>query len=106
MGKREKGQCRERVIARRRRRTMLGVAGGIATLVLVAGGAWYAIGQRSETVPVAFKGGPRLEVDRDTIDFGPQRFEAWVKASFTLRNVGDQPLRLPINPPVLVVQGC
>jgi hypothetical protein len=107
MGKRERREERARGLTRRRRRhTILGTLAGTAAAFLMGAGAWYAIGQRSEVVPVTYKGGPRLEVDRDTIDFGPRRFEQWVKATFILRNVGDQPLRLAANPPVLVSEGC
>jgi len=107
MGKRERREERERAIVRRRRkRTILGALAGTAAAFAMGAGVWYAIGQRSEVAPVTFKGGPRLEVDREAIDLGPQRFERWVKASFTLRNVGDQPLRLPVDPPVNVTEGC
>ena len=106
MGKRERREERARALGRRRRRTILSALAGTAAAFLMGAGVWYAIGQRSEVAPVTFKGGPRLEVDRETIDFGAQRFEQWVKAKFTLRNVGDQPLRLASNPAVLVTEGC
>jgi hypothetical protein len=45
-------------------------------------------------------------VDKGLIDFGPVRFDRIVKASFRLRNVGDQPLRLALNPQVEALEGC
>jgi hypothetical protein len=53
-----------------------------------------------------FRGGPRLAVDKDLIDFGAVRYNQFVEARFQLRNVGDQPLQLPASPPVEVVEGC
>jgi hypothetical protein len=53
-----------------------------------------------------FRGGPRLAVDKDLIDFGAVRYNQFVEARFQLKNVGDQPLQLPASPPVEVVEGC
>ena len=107
MGKRQRREERARALARRRGSRILRVAlVGVAVALAGGAGAWYGLAQRSEVVPVTVKGGPRLEVDRDTIDFGARRFEQWVKATFILRNVGDQPLRLAADPPVLIAEGC
>lgn len=54
----------------------------------------------------AGQGGPRISVDKDLIDFGTVPFRKFVEASFRVRNVGDQPLTLPANPPLDVLEGC
>ena len=81
---------------------------GILVAAVGMGAATWVLLQRSSPSPVAaqFTGGARLSVDNDTIDFGTVRFEKFVTARFRLRNVGDQPLRLPANPPVEVAEGC
>jgi hypothetical protein len=53
-----------------------------------------------------FQGGPRLAVDQELIDFGNLPFERMVRARFRLRNVGDQPLQLAVNPQVEAIEGC
>ena len=52
------------------------------------------------------RAGPRLAVDRELIDFGAVRYNQFVEARFRLKNVGDQPLRLPASPPLEVAEGC
>jgi hypothetical protein len=81
---------------------------GVVGLAVVAGvGTWYFLFKQSPVSDAAqYRGGPRLVVDKDFIDFGTVRFEKFVRASFRLRNVGDQALRLPAYPPVDVVEGC
>jgi len=43
-------------------------------------------------------GGPKLSVDRDSIDFGKLPLDIPVKAEFKLKNVGDQPLAIKGEP--------
>lgn len=74
---------------------VIGVAGGI--LMSGTGGQ----SQAGQNV-----GGARLAVDKELIDFGAVRYNQFVEARFQLKNVGDQPLRLPASPPVEVVEGC
>jgi flagellar basal body-associated protein FliL len=81
---------------------------GIVVLAAGAGAAtWYFL-QRADTGTTAaqYRGGARLAVEQELIDLGAVRFEKLVTASFRLKNVGDQPLRLPGNPAVDVVEGC
>jgi hypothetical protein len=84
------------------------LAPGAIGLALVLGlTIWVLLPRRGPASDAAqFRGGPRLSVEKDLIDFGPVRFESIVRASFRLRNVGDRPLHLPANPPVEVVEGC
>ncbi len=89
------------------RRSGLFVWSAIALAIVVGVGTWYFIPRRSPLSDAApYKGGPRLVVDKDLIDFGPVRFEKWVEARFRLRNVGDQPLKLAVNSPVEAIEGC
>jgi hypothetical protein len=83
------------------------VPGILVVAVGVTAAAWFFLQRSSPQVVAAqYTGGARLWVDSDYIDFGTVRFEKFVEARFRLRNVGDQPLRLPSNPPVEVVEGC
>jgi len=51
--------------------------------------------------------GPKLVVDQEKIDFGRVIFDKPVRAVFTLKNVGDQPLQIPNrNIPLRLVEGC
>ena len=68
---------------------------------------WLAVLQDGATgEPAPYRGGPRLAVDRELIDFGAVRYNQFVEARFRLKNVGDQPLRLPASPPLEVAEGC
>jgi hypothetical protein len=81
---------------------------GCAVVVLLAGLAtWLVVGGGGRTSDAGqFKGGPRIAVDQDLIDFGDVPFRKFVEASFRVRNVGDQPLALPAAPPLDVLEGC
>ncbi len=51
--------------------------------------------------------GPRLTVDQERIDFGRVKYEQPVRAVFTLRNTGDQPLRISeTRIPTKLLEGC
>jgi hypothetical protein len=78
---------------------------GLAVLVGVATWFFFQEGSPEPFVP-EYRGGPRLSVDRDAIDFGSLPFEKFVTARFRLRNVGDQPLRITGIPRVDAVEGC
>jgi hypothetical protein len=56
------------------------------------------------TVPQA--SGPRLAVDRETIDFGPVKMDTPVTAAFKVRNTGNEPLQVLGEPRVRVLEGC
>ncbi len=80
----------------------------LLAVALAAGAAtWFFLQKSSPQVVAAqYTGGPRLAVDKDFIDFGTVRFEKFVTASFRLRNVGDQPLRLAVDRRVDAIEGC
>jgi hypothetical protein len=84
------------------------LAPGAIGLALVVGVATWFFLQEPTPVSLAaqYKGGPRLAVDKELIDFGPVRFERMVEARFRLRNVGDQLLHLAVNPQVKAIEGC
>lgn len=107
MGKR-KGKSKDTPkVQPRSRSSRLLIPGVLLIVVLVGAGTWFFLQKSSPQVVAAqYTGGARLWVDSDYIDFGTVRFEKFVEARFRLRNVGDQPLRLPSNPPVDVVEGC
>ncbi len=51
--------------------------------------------------------GPRLAVDRERIDFGRVVYDKTVRAVFTVKNVGDQPLQIANRQiEVKLVEGC
>lgn len=77
-------------------------------IVLVGGAIGWSVFPTQSPLADAprYRGGARLAVNTDLIDFGDVRFEKLVQARFRLRNVGDQPLKLAANPTVEVVEGC
>jgi hypothetical protein len=90
-----------------RRRVGLWQWGGLGLAFAIGLVAWTLVAREvSAGQPAQSRGGPRLAVDKDLIDFGAVRYNQLVEARFTLKNVGDQPLQLPASPPVEVVEGC
>jgi hypothetical protein len=81
---------------------------GVIGLALVAGMTIGVAVPRDGATgePASHRGGPRLAIDQELIDFGAVRYNQFVEARFRLKNVGDQPLRLPASPPIEVVEGC
>jgi len=83
------------------------IPGALALAVLVGLATWYLLPRQGPLSDAAqYRGGPRLLVDKELIDFGNVRFDKMVEARFRLRNVGDQPLRLAVDPRVEAVEGC
>jgi len=85
------------------------LAGGALLLIVLGvvfllrpGGPSTATGS-----PAQVTGMPRLAVDRQQIDFGKVPLDKPVKATFMLSNVGDQPLQILGEQPVVEIkQGC
>ncbi len=50
--------------------------------------------------------GPRLQVDRDRIDLGDRKFNQPVRATFNVKNAGDDTLTLSVPKQVTVLEGC
>jgi hypothetical protein len=84
------------------------VALGIVAVVVVvlfnvvSGGSSAAPASWSVT---AYSGGPRLADDRTIVDEGSVPYNHEVKATYRVKNVGDQPLTFQ-TPTVDVVEGC
>jgi hypothetical protein len=85
----------------------------VAVLLIIAGAVWSQIGRPAASpgaAPQSPQGtqaaGPRLVVDRDTIDLGAQPFDRSVSAVFQAKNVGDITLRILGEPVVELVAGC
>jgi hypothetical protein len=107
MGNRKGKQASTGSPARQRSRRRFWVSGAICVAILggvVASMFWLWDGPTGEAAQ--YRGGPRLAVDKELIDFGAVRYNQFVEARFQLKNVGDQPLQLPASPPVEVVEGC
>ena len=107
MGKR-KGKVKSSSNVEPRSRWSRFIIPGVLGLAVVVGVAtWYLMPRQSLISDAAqYQGGPRLAVDKELIDFGSVPFERMVEARFRLRNVGDQPLRLAVDPRVEAVEGC
>jgi hypothetical protein len=83
------------------------MVGAICVAIFAGVTTWVVVPRHGATGETAqFRGGPRLAVDRELIDFGAVRYSQFVEARFRLKNVGDQPLQLPASPTVEVVEGC
>jgi hypothetical protein len=50
--------------------------------------------------------GPKLQVDRELIDFGEVKMGIPIKATFKLTNTGDETVRFLREPYIQVVEGC
>jgi len=101
---------REKPVARTRtpfRARTIVVLGAIGVVLVVGVATWYFLHQSTPvSLAAEHNGGPRLRVDRELIDFGPVKFGQMVNARFRLRNIGDQPLRLVVDPRVEAIEGC
>jgi hypothetical protein len=77
----------------------------VGLVAIVAVLAWQT--SRSAAPDVASTGGaPKLQVDQTSIDFGDVPVNKQVKASFTLRNAGDQALVISHSPTAELLEGC
>ena len=93
--------------ARRRWLAFLPIAGSVL-LIIAAVAVAFAV-QRGRTPGKAaaeVKGGPRLQVDKETVDLGRVDFGRMMGARFQLTNVGDDTLRFSKQPYIEVVEGC
>ncbi len=80
------------------------IAAAMGFIVLLGVFAFQMIGERGGS---SGSSGPRLAVDRERIDFGRVVYDKTVRAVFTLKNVGDQPLEIAERQiAVKVVEGC
>ncbi len=98
----------KRIVPKKKPRFPIGLP-----LIIVAGVALIAVallgsrgGPAAVTVAPPVTGGPALQVDKQTVDFGDVQLGQTVEAKFEVSNVGDQPLRFTQAPYVEVVEGC
>ncbi len=80
---------------------------GIGGLLLILLAVWVIKNNQpapKSTVEVA--GSPSLKVDKENVDLGYIKLGKTVDVSFTLTNIGDQPLKLTEAPYVEVKEGC
>jgi hypothetical protein len=80
------------------------IAGGALLLAVVAWMAWPRAA--APRAPIEVNGAPKLKVSSDRVDLGDVPLGKTVGASFTLTNVGDQPLRFGAAPYVETLEGC
>lgn len=73
----------------------------VVGVALVATGAWWLLGSGGIA-----GGTPSLAVDREVIELGRYPFDKWARATFTLSNTGDGPLRILNDPDVSALKGC
>jgi HYDIN/CFA65/VesB family protein len=91
-------------------RRLFALLGLLALVGLVAACASSAAGSSAPKVQPApkvdaYTGGPRLAFDNQSVDFGPVPYNKEVKATYQVKNVGDQKLTIK-NVDVKTVQGC
>lgn len=82
-----------------------------AALLLIVGGLSLAWGSSPTVSPdPAFtpevSGSPALEIDQAVVNEGDVKLNTMVRTSYTLRNVGDEPLQILGEPQVELVEGC
>jgi hypothetical protein len=99
----------KRNLARKRRRAQrIWLFLALGGVFLVGAGFFLLRGnQNPHTLAVVdVHGAPSLKIDKEKVDLGDVQLGQTVKVSFSLTNVGDQPLRFSAQPYVEVVEGC
>jgi hypothetical protein len=76
-------------------------------LALIAGGVvvWITSSPGTAVTPQVV-GAPKLAVDQTVVDEGYLQYNAPVRTTYRLSNVGDQPLKIVGQPMVELVEGC
>jgi len=77
-------------------------------LVLIPAGALLLLAVllfRPDATPSA-EGAPRLVVSRELIDHGDVQYDIQVDSVFTVRNEGEEPLKILGRPQVVLADGC
>lgn len=74
---------------------------GVAVLLITTAG-----GATDPNFAPQVTGAPKLVVDQPFYDLGNFHFDTTAQVTYTLRNVGDQQLRILELPQVQVVEGC
>ena len=89
---------------------ILAIIGALALIIVGVivmtrpGQATGAAAEAAEGLKVG--AGPRVDVDREKLDFGKVKMDTPVTAAFKVRNEGSEPLQILGQPQVRVVEGC
>lgn len=80
-------------------------------LLLMLVGLFLLVGilgsyERSGPKPPSAEEGPRLQVDKELVDFGEVKMSVLVETSFTLTNTGSSTLQFTQRPYISAVVGC
>ncbi len=78
----------------------------IIGILALAGAGMVAYGTFAPPANIQGVNGPRLQLDREVIDFGDQHFNTTVRAIFKVTNAGDGTLNLNVPKVATVVDGC
>ena len=85
---------------------IIAMVAGAVLIIVVGFLAWNGSRANKPGATPQFTGGPKLSVDRDSINFGKLPLDQPVRAEFKLKNMGDQPLAIKGEPRVELVKGC
>ncbi len=102
-------QERERRRAERERKERLKwqIPFGVAGLLVVLAIAIFVFNTVAKPKPASAGGvGPRFQVDTEKLDLGKQPLGKTVKASFNVKNTGDDALTLNAAQTATVLKGC
>ncbi len=77
--------------------------GGVIILIIVA---FFVFQEKPTSFTPAVTGGPSLMVDKEKVDLGDMKLGNPAQVSFTITNVGDQPLSFSKTPYIEVKEGC
>ncbi len=98
---------RERRRKQRETRTRLkNIPFVLVGLLALVGAGLFAYGAFAQSADIQGKNGPRLQVDRDTLDLGDLHYDKTVRASFKVTNAGDGTLKLEPPKVATAVEGC
>lgn len=78
----------------------------LAGLVILLIAAFFVFQKKPTSIPAEVTGGPSIKTDQENVDLGYVKLGTPVKVSFTLTNVGDQPLKFSKAPYVEIKEGC
>lgn len=92
--------------ARRQNRVLIPALLGLGGLALLVFAVLSLRGVGGTKAAIEVSGAPSLKVDQEVIDFGDVQLGKTVEATFTVANVGDQPLRFTGQPYIEVLEGC
>jgi hypothetical protein len=77
---------------------------GGAVILIIA--AFFAFQKKPTPLTPEVSGGPSLKADKEKVDLGEMKLGSTAQVSFTITNVGDQPLSFSKAPYIEVKEGC